>query len=84
MLQLPQRVAKVAVRARVARAVRRATDINDNGEITAWVCDGANAQCFGALLSPVPEPATYGMLLAGLGLAVFRPRRWYAACLRKT
>lgn len=24
--------------------------------------------CFGAILTPVPEPATYGMLLSGLGL----------------
>jgi len=26
--------------------------------------------------SPVPEPSTYGMLLAGLGLVAYRTRRW--------
>jgi len=58
--------------------VRRATDINDNGEITAWVCDATNAQCLGVLLSPVPEPATYGTLLAGLGLVGWARRNVWA------
>jgi probable HAF family extracellular repeat protein len=49
--------------------LNRATDINDQGVIVgeAW-----NAQIGGGyktfLLAPVPEPETYAMLLAGLGL----------------
>lgn len=27
--------------------------------------------------SPVPEPSTYGMLLAGVGLVAYRTRRWH-------
>ncbi|CAN7214883.1 PEP-CTERM sorting domain-containing protein [Pseudoduganella sp. LjRoot289] len=43
------------------------SDINDGGQIVGRACrDGVG--CFAALLSPVPEPATYGMLLAGLAV----------------
>ncbi|CAN7214834.1 PEP-CTERM sorting domain-containing protein [Pseudoduganella sp. LjRoot289] len=42
-------------------------DINDSGQIVGLACrDGVG--CYAALLSPVPEPATYGMLLAGLAV----------------
>ena len=42
-------------------------DINDSAQITGTVC-GAGQGCFGMLLSPVPEPESVPMLLAGLGL----------------
>ena len=50
-----------------------ATGINDNGWI---VGDAVNAQlgethAFELSISPVPEPETYGMMLAGLGLFGF-------------
>jgi probable HAF family extracellular repeat protein len=48
-------------------------DINDSGQITGTAC-AVGAGCFGMLLSPVPEPGTALMLLAGLGL-LFRLRR---------
>jgi len=47
-----------------------ATGINDSGQIIANASDG---QAY--LLSPVPEPETYAMLLAGLGLMGFMGRR---------
>lgn len=44
-----------------------ATDINDAGQIVGWgVTSGG--QTHAILLTPVPEPETYAMLLAGLGL----------------
>jgi probable HAF family extracellular repeat protein len=55
--------------------IRLPTDINDHGDITALACDVSNVQCLGVLLSPVPEPATYGMLLAGLGVLGWARRR---------
>lgn len=42
-------------------------DINDSGQITGTAC-AVSGGCFGMLLSPVPEPATGLMLLAGLGV----------------
>lgn len=42
-------------------------DINDGGQITGSAC-GTGVGCVGVLLSPVPEPATGLMLLAGLAL----------------
>lgn len=50
------------------------TDINDSGQIAGRACNGAG-QCFAALLVPVPEPATWGMLLAGLGVVAAACRR---------
>jgi probable HAF family extracellular repeat protein len=47
-----------------------ATGINDVGQIIANASDGRSY-----LLSPVPEPEIYGMLLAGLGLTGFMARR---------
>ena len=44
--------------------------INDRGQILANASDG-----HAYLLSPVPEPETYAMLLAGLGLMGFMARR---------
>ncbi|WP_228895783.1 DUF3466 family protein [Pseudoduganella aquatica] len=53
-----------------------AADINDAGQIIGQACDTAGA-CFAALLTPVPEPAAWGMLAAGLGVLAWlrRPRR---------
>jgi probable HAF family extracellular repeat protein len=58
--------------------VSRAADVNERGQIAATVCRGLNSfDCTGAVLTPVPEPTTYGMLLAGLGVigALLRSRR---------
>jgi probable HAF family extracellular repeat protein len=49
-------------------------DINDLGQIVGTACD-TFGECTGVLLSPVPEPATYGMMLAGLGLVGYAARR---------
>ncbi|WP_082616713.1 DUF3466 family protein [Massilia sp. Root418] len=48
-------------------------DIDDRAQITGTVC-GAGQGCFGMLLSPVPEPESALMLLAGLGL-LYRLRK---------
>lgn len=47
-----------------------ATGINDRGQIIANASDGR-----AYLLSPIPEPRTYAMLLAGLGLIGFMIRK---------
>jgi probable HAF family extracellular repeat protein len=49
------------------------TDINDSGMIVGRACDLAG--CHAALLTPVPEPAAYAMLLSGLGWLGWRRRR---------
>jgi probable HAF family extracellular repeat protein len=54
--------------------VDRANAINDLGQIGARVCSYAY-DCRDAVLTPVPEPATYGMLLAGLGVVGAAARR---------
>lgn len=53
--------------------VANVSDINDSGMIVGQACnlDG----CYAALLSPVPEPAGYAMLLAGLGWLGWRRGR---------
>ncbi|WP_256209002.1 FxDxF family PEP-CTERM protein [Nitrosospira sp. Nsp14] len=52
-----------------------ASDINDNG----WIVGNAHNSKTGVdhafLLAPIPEPETYAMLLAGLGLLGFIARR---------
>jgi probable HAF family extracellular repeat protein len=56
-----------------------ANGINDQGQILATACDDMfTFTCKVVLLdpmSPVPEPATYGMLLGGLGLIGLIARR---------
>lgn len=54
--------------------VSRAQDINDSGQIVGQACD-RHAECVPILLSPVPEPTTYGLLLAGLGVLGWRQRK---------
>jgi probable HAF family extracellular repeat protein len=49
------------------------SSINNSGQITGTAC-GTYA-CFGVLLSPVPEPDSVAMLLAGLGLLYGLRRR---------
>eukprot|EP01034_Spumella_vulgaris_P024239 gene24239-30557_t len=56
--------------------IASAVGINDLGQIVGQACNGYG-ECAGALLSPVPEPGTYGMLLGGLavlGVAIRRKR----------
>ena len=50
-----------------------AQDINDAGQILGTAC--RNGSCTSVLLSPVPEPATSLMLLAGLGALLPLTRR---------
>ena len=50
-----------------------AFDINDLGQIVASGC--STGGCTAVLLTPVPEPETYLMMLAGLGLLAAKARR---------
>lgn len=54
-----------------------ATGINDNGWIVGNAYNSKLGVSYGYLLAPVPEPETYAMMLAGLGLLgiVVRRRR---------
>lgn len=54
--------------------IASADGINDRGQIVGSACN-AGGICVGALLSPVPEPATYGMLLGGLAVLGVAARR---------
>ncbi|WP_082616714.1 PEP-CTERM sorting domain-containing protein [Massilia sp. Root418] len=49
------------------------SSINNSGQIAGTAC-GSSA-CFGVLLSPVPEPGSIALLLAGLGLLYGLRRR---------
>lgn len=55
--------------------VTTASAINNLGQIGVRVCAYDSYDCRGAILTPVPEPATYGMLLAGLGVVGMSARR---------
>jgi probable HAF family extracellular repeat protein len=55
-----------------------ADDINDQGWIVGSAYNNLTQQSHGFLMAPIPEPETYAMLLAGLGLmaaVVSRSRR---------
>ncbi|MBB3222443.1 HAF repeat-containing PEP-CTERM protein [Pseudoduganella umbonata] len=60
-----------------------AEGVNDLGQVLAWGCYyGDDEFCANVLLSPVPEPATYGMLGLGLGVVALARRRRAAAISR--
>ncbi len=52
-----------------------ANGINEAGQITGRACYLSESVCGAYVLTPVPEPATYGMLLAGLGVVGLAARR---------
>ena len=52
-----------------------AEDINDKGQIVGIASNAVTGQVNGFLLTPVPEPETYALLLAGFGLVGFAARR---------
>jgi len=54
--------------------ISSAQDINNSGQIAATGCN-TTGNCRVLLLSPVPEPETYLMMLAGLGLLGMKLRR---------
>lgn len=54
--------------------IKEAAGINDLGQIVGSACD-AFGECSAVLLTPVPEPETYGMMLAGLGVVGYAVRR---------
>jgi probable HAF family extracellular repeat protein len=54
--------------------ITSANGINDLGQIVGQACDSFG-DCSAVLLTPVPEPETYGMMLAGLGIIGYAVRR---------
>lgn len=52
-----------------------ATAINDSGVIVGIGMTGLSNRQRGFILTPVPEPSTYAMMIAGLGLLGFMSRR---------
>lgn len=54
--------------------ISNAVAINNSGQIAAYSCS-TTGDCRALLLSPVPEPEVYIMMLAGLGLLGVRMRR---------
>ncbi len=52
--------------------ISRAEDINDSGQIVGQACRNNGSDCVAMLLSPVPEPAAWLLLLAGLGVLGWR------------
>ena len=49
--------------------------IGDNGTVGVEICSGIGCTMALMIPSPVPEPETYGMLLAGLGMVGWLGRR---------
>jgi probable HAF family extracellular repeat protein len=56
-------------------SISRAYDINDAGQIVGYAMLPGNTAYHAFLAEPVPEPETWAMLLAGLGLVGFRLRQ---------
>ena len=54
--------------------IYKAGAINDSGQIAGYGCSNTHG-CMLVRLDPVPEPAAYAMLLAGLGLLLLARRR---------
>lgn len=52
-----------------------ASDINDSGWIVGNAYNSKTNETRAFILSPVPEPETYAMLMAGLGLMGWLVRR---------
>lgn len=52
-----------------------ATDINDSGQIVGWGTSPDGGVYHAFLLTPVPEPEIYAMMLVGLGLVGVAVRR---------
>ena len=48
--------------------IKEAQDINNSGQIAAWGFRTGSTATYALLLTPVPEPETWAMLLAGFGL----------------
>lgn len=55
--------------------IKEAQDINNSGQIAAWGFRAGSTDTYALLLTPVPEPETWAMLLAGLGLVGWVARR---------
>jgi probable HAF family extracellular repeat protein len=55
--------------------IEAANAINDSGQIVGFGPDRPAGGIHALLLTPVPEPETYALLLAGLGLMGFMVRR---------
>jgi len=65
--------------------IEDARDINDAGQIAAFGCNAST--CHALLLTPVPEPQTWAMLLTGLcfvGLRLLKGHRQPARALPQT
>jgi probable HAF family extracellular repeat protein len=61
-----------------------ANGINDHGWIVGDAHNSKSGVTHAFLLAPIPEPETYAMLLAGLGLVSFMARRRKSVCITYT
>jgi probable HAF family extracellular repeat protein len=61
-----------------------ANGINDHGWIVGDAHNSKSGVDHAFLLTPIPEPETYAMLLAGLGLVSFMARRRKSVCITYT
>ncbi|WBS01302.1 PEP-CTERM sorting domain-containing protein [Pseudoduganella sp. SL102] len=83
MLATPEASYALAELAGPGWRIEFAVDVNDAGQVLAWGCNWQLGHgCGNVLLSPVPEPATCGMLAAGLGVVALARRRKGSAVSR--